>query len=322
MGPAFQPVRRPFIRKDRLESRSHKRIWLTLRCSANMRSMPECEDITIRLPDGYEAYARLWMPPEPCRGGVLHLHGIQSHCGWYEASAQAVCAAGLAVLQPDRRGSGRNQARRGHAESHTQLIDDAFACLDALSERCGHEQIHILGISWGGKLAAAMHAHDSGRTSSLTLITPGIFPIIDVSASEKFRIGWSMVSNPERHFDIPLNDPRLFTADRKWIEYLEKDELQIHQATAGFFLASRRMDKLVRRLPEATSVPLHLMLAGDERIVDNEATRNFVREMSWPHRAITTYDRSRHTLEMGPDRDGYIEDLIRWLSDPEGVATL
>lgn len=285
-----------------------------------MPFVADFEDITIQLPDGYEAYARLWMPMGECHGGVLHLHGIQSHCGWYEASAEAMCEAGLAVLQPDRRGSGRNHRERGHAEASQQLIDDAFAALDVISDRCGHERIHILGISWGGKLAAAMHVHDSSHTRSLTLITPGIFPIIDVSASEKFRIGWSMVSNPERHFDIPLNDPTLFTAVPKWIEYLKNDPLQIHQATAGFFLASRRMDKITRRLPDAESVPLHLMLAGDERIVDNEATRHFVREMNWPHRVITTYDRSRHTLEMGPDRDQHVRELVSWLLDPEAVA--
>lgn len=286
-----------------------------------MPGMAAFEDITTRLPDGYEAYARLWMPTGPCHGGVLYLHGIQSHCGWYEASARAMWAAGLAVLQPDRRGSGRNQQQRGHAESPQQLIDDALAGLDVISEHCGHERIHVLGVSWGGKLAAAMHAHDPSRTRSLTLVTPGLFPVIDVSASEKFRIGWSMVSNPRRHFDIPLNDPALFTADPKWVEYLENDPLQIHQATAGFFLASRRMDKAVRQLPSTEAVPLHLMLAGDERIVDNETTRQFVREMNWPHRLITTYHESRHTLEMGPDRERYLQDVVRWLMNPEVGAT-
>ena len=55
--------------------------------------------------------------------------------------------------------------------------------------------------------------------------------------------------------------------------------------------------------------------------MDNEATRHFVREMHWPHRLITTYERSRHTLEMGPDRERYLRDLVRWLLVPEAAAT-
>lgn len=281
------------------------------------------EEITIPLPDGYPAYARIWTPAGACRGGVLHLHGIQSHCGWYEGSARTLCEAGFAVLQPDRRGSGRNPASRGHAESPQQLIDDTLACLDWLGERCGRDRLHVVGISWGGKLAAALHVQQPDRTHSLVLVTPGLFPVIDVPASEKFRIGWAMVSHPDRRFDIPLNDPELFTADPKWIAFLREDPLQLHQASAAFFLASRRLDKLARRLPSSPAVPLHVMLAGQERIVDNEATRRFVRDMAgWPQRMITLYDASRHTLEMGPDRDHYFGDLTRWLNDPEAAAAI
>jgi alpha-beta hydrolase superfamily lysophospholipase len=231
-----------------------------------------------------------------------------------------MCDAGLAVLQPDRRGSGQNAHSRGHADTAQQLIDDGFACMSTLVERCGHERLHLLGVSWGGKLAAAMHAHDGARTRSLTLVTPGLFPIIDVSASEKFRIGWAMVSNPTRRFEIPLNDPELFTATQEWLAFLRRDARQLHQATAGFFLASRRLDKVARRLGRAQAVPLHVLLAGDERIVDNEATRTFVREMTWRHRVITTYDESRHTLEMGPARARYLADVVRWLTAPEEFA--
>ena len=189
-----------------------------------------------------------------------------------------------------------------------------------LARRCGCESNYVLGVSWGGKMAAAMHADDARGIAGLILVTPGLFPIIDVSPAEKFRIGWSMVANPARQYDIPLNDPELFTADPEWIEFLRRDELQLHQASAGFFLASRRMDKVARKLFAADAVPLHLMLATDERIIDNEKTRAFIRETNWPHRAITTYRASRHTLEFGPARDRYLDDLRRWAGDPIGYA--
>jgi len=277
------------------------------------------EGITIRLSDGYEAYARYWAP-SACRGGVLYLHGIQSHAGWYEQSAAALRDAGFAVLQPDRRGSGRNRQNRGHADSSPQLLDDGRTCLQELARRCGCSSNYVLGVSWGGKMAPAMYAHDQRGIAGLILVTPGLFPIIDVSAAEKFRIGWSMIANPERHYDIPLNDPELFTADPKWIEYLRRDELQLHQATAGFFLASRRMDKVARKLFAADPVPVHVMLAADERIIDNEQTRAFMRDAAWPSRTITMYQNSRHTLEFGPDRDRYLDDLTRWAIDPVGYA--
>ncbi len=292
---------------------------------STIRRVTRYDECTIRLPDGYEAYGRYW-PPSPdaelttaagpaCRA-VLYVHGIQSHCGWYEASAARLQSAGFAVLQFDRRGSGRNTQQRAHAESARQLIDDTLCCLSELLRQSGEKRAHALGVSWGGKLVAAMHVTDPSRTASLTLITPGLYPLVGVSNAEKFRIGLSMLSKPTNLFDIPLNDPGLFTSVPKWMAFLRDDPLQLHQATAGFYLASRRMDRIALALGDAPSVPIHLMLAADERIIDNERTRHFVRELRWPNRVITTYQHSRHTLEFDPDRDAYLDDLVRWLRDP------
>ena len=278
--------------------------------------MSDYEEINIALDDGYPAYARYW-PAAGSTSAVLHMHGIQSHCGWYTETARAINAAGFAVLQPDRRGSGRNQRDRGAANSHQQLIADGFACARKLRALSGAKRVHLLGVSWGGKLVAAMHVSDPSVTASLTLVAPGIYPIVDVSSAEKFRIGWSMVSNPERVFDIPLNDPTLFTDQPEWIRFLQEDSLQIHQASAGFFLASRRMDRVVAKLGETPAVPLHIFLAGEDRIIDNDKTREMVRALPWPTRFVTQYDKARHTLEFSPARETYLADLIRWLGDPE-----
>jgi alpha-beta hydrolase superfamily lysophospholipase len=282
--------------------------------------MPEFEELTVQLSDHYPAYARLW-PAKPCRGGVLFMHGIQSHCGWYEDSARRLQQNGFTVLQPDRRGSGRNRDRQmGHANSADQLIDDGFTCLRTLQERCNHTAVHLVGVSWGGKLVAAMHTTKPEHTQSLVLITPGLFPIVGVSKAEMFRIGLSMVGAPERLYDIPLNDPKLFTSLPDRIEYLERDPYQIRRATAGFYLASRRMDKITARLKNAPAVPIHLMLAEHERIIDNDKTRDFVRDLGWSHTIITTYRNSRHTLEFDPDRDAYLDDLASWVVAPTDYA--
>jgi alpha-beta hydrolase superfamily lysophospholipase len=276
--------------------------------------MAEYQELTITLSDGYAAYARYWPAPAGSPA-VLHLHGIQSHAGWYTETARAINAAGFAVLQPDRRGSGRNERDRGHATSAQQLIDDGLLYAQELTGQVGADRVHLIGVSWGGKLAAAMHVSDPMAFDTLTLVAPGLFPIIDVSAAEKFRIGWSMVADPHKAYPIPLNDAELFTDNPERIRFLEEDGLTLHDATAGFYLASRRMDKIWRRLPESPPVPVHLVLAGDERIIDNDRTRAFVRELPWPTRRVTFFEKSRHTIEFGADREAFFADLIEFLRE-------
>ncbi|MDP7637126.1 MAG: alpha/beta hydrolase, partial [Phycisphaerae bacterium] len=63
-------------------------------------------------------------PGEPEHLGVLYLHGIQSHPGWFFASADHLGQCGYEVFQVTRRGSGANRIARGHARSAQQLLQD------------------------------------------------------------------------------------------------------------------------------------------------------------------------------------------------------
>ncbi len=276
--------------------------------------MASYEELSVTLPDGYAAYARYWTGPA-VKGAVLYHHGIQSHCDWYESSASTLAEAGYAVLQIDRRGSGRNDAARGHAESADQLIEDDFAARNELLKRSGLDACHLLGVSWGGKLVAASYVRDPESVKSLTLVTPGLFPKVGVSKKDMARIGFAMLYEQEKLFNIPLDDANLFTSDPKWKEFINTDKRTIHQCTAGFYLASRRMDRVIAQLPKSPQTPIHLFIAGDERIVDNDKTTSFIGDLGWAKTRITTYDTARHSLEFENDPNMYFADLVSFINE-------
>ncbi|UCC30041.1 MAG: alpha/beta fold hydrolase [Phycisphaerales bacterium] len=276
--------------------------------------MPRFEEISVTLPGGYQAYARLWLPARP-RGAVLYHHGIQSHCGWYGASAARLAEAGYAVLQVDRRGSGRNLEGRGHAESAGQLFGDVLAARDELTRRSGFREHHVVGVSWGGKLAVASYVNEPAGVKSLSLVTPGLFPLVGVSKQQMAKIGFAMLYEPHRLFDIPLNEADLFTTVPRWQQFFNTDKPTLRQCTAGFYLASRRMDKIVARFPRARPVSVHLFVAGNERIIDNHKTTSFIRDLHWPHSRITTYADVRHSLEFESDSEAYFQDLVSFINE-------
>ncbi len=275
--------------------------------------MPDFEELQITLPDGYAAYARYWFAKAEPKGCILYHHGIQSHAGWYEASAARLAAAGYFVMQVDRRGSGRNREDRGHADSAEQLIADAHAARDVLLGRSGFSKCHVVGVSWGGKLAVTAYVSDPKSTQSLTLVTPGLFPKIGVSKGEMAKIGFAMLYEPRGYFNIPLDDAELFTKTPKWQQYIKSDPLTLRQCTAGFYLASRRMDRIFAKLNQQAPVPIHLFLAGEEGIVDNDKTRAFVEGLRWPDSRITGYDNARHSLEFENDPHVYYSDLLSFV---------
>lgn len=276
--------------------------------------MAFCEMIRIRHSDQYEAFARLWLPPAP-RGGVLYLHGIQSHGEWFTGSAQRLADAGLAVLLPDRRGSGRNEVDRGHAPSARILLRDVADSLDELHVRTGFDRFHLVGVSWGGKLAAAFCGHARTRVASLTLVAPGLFPRVDIPLTQKIRIGLAAIAARRSLVSIPLDGPELFTANPARRQFIHSDPFRLRKATVAFMLASRELDGRIRLLKDdPEGCPLRLFLAGHDQIIDNEKTKAYVRALRWPVRDIVDYPEAHHTLEFEPDPGRYIEDLVSWVS--------
>lgn len=263
--------------------------------------------------DGYPAHVRWWRAARP-RGAVLYLHGIQSHGGWYESSGAMLAERGLTVLMPDRRGSGLNEQDRGHCESAERSIDDVRELLDALLRETGQRSAHVVGVSWGGKLAAAATPAMPEQVRSLSLIAPGIYPKIDLPTMEKFRVAFSFVNNRKKLFDIPLNDPRLFTGNPDRIRYVDNDTLRLERVSAIFLVVSRQLDRRAWRLADsAWRGPVHLFLAGRDRIIENEPTSAWLRSLPSTDRQITQYPDAQHTIEFEPDPSIFFRDLCDWI---------
>ena len=215
---------------------------------------------------------------------------------------------------PDRRGSGMNAENRGHADSADQCVADAAAELGELLRRTGFTAAHVVGVSWGGKLAISLAARHPGQVAGISLVAPGLFPKIDLTASEKFSVAVSLVRGRDRLFDIPINAPRMFTSNPRWLAYLERDKLQLRQVTACFLLASRQLDRIVKRFRlSAWSGGVHLMLAGRDQIVNNHRTRTWFDALPWPDRRLTEYPNAEHTIEFEDNAAEFSRDLGEWI---------
>ena len=260
----------------------------------------------LKLTDGYETSVYVHRPPPGAPGPrrpVLYVHGIQSHPGWFYGSAMALAEAGHTVFQVTRRGSGDNTVARGHARSMGELLDDMrTACEFALAD-ADTKQLHLLGVSWGGKLAAAFAAgaYAPDSVASLTLVSPGIKTRVDVSFTTKLLIAVSLLAWPRRRFAIPLNDVELFTDNALMRDYLREDPYRLHHATAKLLFVSRSLDReLSRAPPDSLGSPTTLILASRDRIINNAATEKLVKYLASKELQTVELD-GAHALEFESD---------------------
>ena len=251
------------------------------------------------------------------RAAVVYLHGIQSHGGWYESSSRRLAEAGAAVYQLERRGSGRDQGHeRGHVSRAEVWLDDVEAAADLAHRETGRPAVHLLGVSWGGKLAVAAAGRRPDLFASLLLAAPGILPQVTLPATTKARIALDLLLGRDlRAVPDSAGRPAPLHREPRGCEYVAEDPLSLRQVTARFLYESRRLDAMALAAARSVRLPVFLALAETDRIIDNARTRSLVEAIGSARRRIVTYPGSHHTLEFDPESEPYFADLVQWIHD-------
>ena len=263
---------------------------------------------------GYKLHYRHFQPVGMSKGTIVFIHGIQSHGGWYETSCKKFAQAGYRVLFLDRRGSGLNEVSRGDSPSFRTLLDDLKEFLQyQRKEIAGSTPLIIGAISWGGKIAFGLEIRMANLVDGFILLAPGFCPKVHPTRKERFFIALGSLFAPRRLFNIPLNDPELFTSNPVAQKFLKEDQLALRKATARFLLDSVRLDFYLRIFRTKISKPILLLIAGQDKIIDNEKTIEFVKRFSSGSLTIKEYPEAHHTFEFEPQPQKHIEEIEEWL---------
>ena len=270
--------------------------------------------------DGYPILVASWSPQDAPRGRVVLIHGVQSHQGWYQGLGRRLAEAGFETHCADRRGSGGNTRERGHTPSAVRLVDDITELLESFDIRAPNVPTAVVGISWGGKLAILAAARSPNWIKALALVCPGMQPRVGVTFGERLRIALAYFTNRRKKFPLPLGDPALFTTSPVGQAFIANDPLGLREATAGLLAASNFLDRSVAKAPTRVMQPILLMLASEDRIVNNAKTREYIDRFASQDRTVIEYPGAHHTLEFEPDPGLYARELAGWLGERLGRA--
>jgi alpha-beta hydrolase superfamily lysophospholipase len=265
--------------------------------------------------DGVTLHYRTWTPvgrrPE---ASLLFLHGIASHSGWFAATAVHLAERGIAVYAPDRRGSGLSGGPRGHIASYEQALDDLdrFRTL-AVEEQHG-APIFLAGSSWAAKLALASAARSQESLAGLILLSPGLFPRVDLTVPQKLVVLLYHRARRERDLRIPLV-PDDYTSNATYLDYIRRDPYRLLTASARFFWETRRLDLARDRLAAVLTLPILLQIGEADPIMNAAATCAWLQRLGAPDRTSVVYRGASHTLDFEPEPTvrAYRADLVGWL---------
>ena len=248
------------------------------------------------------------------RTALIYLHGIESHAGWFALAAPQLNDQGFDVYCLDRRGSGLNRENRGlvsgYTDSYETLLADIRAFAMPLRER--YDQLFLVGLSWGGKLALAYGLSQPQDIEGLILITPGVRAATDVSFWHKLKIALLSPFNPTARVTVPIQ-PEMFTGTPLYLDYIRNDPLRLTSATVRFFWNSHRLDKFVDRQIAGNRLPVQLFLAGRDTIIDNEGVLQVLQQGREPGLDVLWYEDQTHSIQLdAPER--LVHDMAAWIN--------
>jgi acylglycerol lipase len=229
---------------------------------------------------------------QPARYHLLYLHGIESHSAWFLPAAASLRELGFTTYLLDRRGSGLNMnPLPGDASSARVLLED----VRRFRRQLGDPKLHLLGLSWGGKLAAAVALDQPEGLRSLILITPGLCSKRDLSLSSKANVLLSLLVGGQSLFKVPI-EPEMFTHTPRFLDFIRTDPWRLQKVTARFLLTSRVLDRMIAKRIANLRLPILLFLAGKDLIIDNRGVQDLLSAVKNQVR-VQIFDDAIHAIQ-------------------------
>ncbi len=247
------------------------------------------------------------------RVALVYLHGIESHAGWFAIAADQLRERGYDVFCLDRRGSGLNRENRGfvsgHVDDYETLLADIRAFMVPLRDR--YDEIFLVGLSWGGKLALSYGLTYPEHINGMILITPGLRAEVDVSLLSKLKIASLSPLHPTARVATPIQ-PEMFTTTPIYLQYIREDPLRLTSATVRFFWQSHRLDKYIDRNIKDNKISIQLFLAGQDTIIDNDGVLGLLTQSKGAPLDVIRYEDQTHSVQLDA-AERLVNDMTEWL---------
>jgi lysophospholipase len=250
---------------------------------------------------------------------LVMVHGYSAHCGLYRHVAAHLAARGIAVTGFDCRGHGRSGGRRGHVDNFASYLDDLALVIAWARTQDPALPWALLGHSFGGAILLAFTLDETRPLPSrLVLAAPWLKLRMPVPAPKRLAANLAARVVPTLSMPNGLTAEEISRNPQVHVGF-HQDPLIHHTATAGWFMATLRAQARIRTHAEKLRVPTLMLLAGNDRIVTNEANLTFAKDAG-SLVEVRRYDGLYHEMFFEPEAETVISDIGGWLLGPAPSA--
>ncbi|MBI5124222.1 MAG: alpha/beta fold hydrolase [Candidatus Omnitrophica bacterium] len=257
--------------------------------------------------DCQSLYYNYWPAQSTAAPCAVYLHGLESHSSWFANLAEFLKSKNINIYASDRRGSGINKSGSRNFYSK-YLLSDVKLFLDLVKKDHPQSKIFLIGLCLGGKIAASFLSLYPDSVDGLILVSPSIKSKLRFPLSDKL----SILFKHNRLLKIPIKDS-MFTSNKKYLNYIEKDTLRLKSIPAQALLEIANMDRFLKRASSIIRVPVLLMLAGIDDIIDTGSVKRWYEKLPARDKTLKVYKDYHHILTFEENAVEVMQDIADWI---------
>lgn len=276
----------------------------------------QSRELSVTADDGTKLFVRRYAPDEGEAGRTLVIvHGASEHGGRYRHVAAEFVERGWNVVAGDLRGHGRSGGPRTHIAHFGRYVGDVLSVLDHLE--LGPQQTALLGHSMGGLVCIRLAQLHPRRVSCLVALSPLLGVKVEIPRTTLAVGKMLSLVVPRWRFRSRIA-PEQTTRNRDVLAERINDPLIHRSVTAGWFFQMKRALRAAWRDAHQLTLPLLVMQAGQDHIVDPAAAGPWLETSGSGDVTYRCLSDSLHELLNEPEWRGTAADIADWLHERVG----
>lgn len=247
-----------------------------------------------------------WEPDGEAKGVIVMVHGALEHHRRYGWLIEMWRQAGFQVIMGDLPGHGlTTRSSRGHIDSFDEYLDEVKDWVETAYQF--DLPVFLLGHSMGGLITIRLLQEEKLNLAGVILSSPCLSL---VNRPGKILNGMSYLLNavaPQFRLDsgisvdIATRNKEVQEADRNDTLYIEKISVRwFRELDASMKLAFEELEKV-------KDVPMLVMQAGDDKIVNKQAVSEWFNHVPLSEKRFKEWPKCYHEIFNEPERDEVFE---------------
>lgn len=263
-------------------------------------------------------FYRTWKPEQPT-GGIVLVHGMNEHIGRYDHVARFFADQGYAVYGLDQRGYGQSEGTRCHVDRFEEYLEDLHTFVTGVASEQGRPV--MVGHSLGGLITFRYGLAYPETLQAVIISSPGFGAKTKPDPVTKALAPLMSAMLPRLQMAVPFK-PENVCRDPEVAQKYGTDPLVWKKATPRWFTEFTKAGLACQQgLARSMQLPTLFLQAGDDLLVDPEATRTVYEQVPHDRKAFKLYPGKYHEIFNDPGKEAVFADMLNWLREQELVPS-